>query len=285
MSTQASEELFVEICPIAAEPALPEAVVSCLLVPIGPIRIHKLDAEELARRLVNSKLDSGETTHVVTANAQFYNLAERDQEFRRCLARAEYVCADGISVVMACKWLGKEVVSRVAGVDLVELLCSAAGRLGLPVYFFGGKEGSAQKAMAKLAAKYPGFRAAGMCCPPLGFEGDPALLEAALADIRRVKPAIVFVALGAPRQELFIDRHLRPLGVPVAIGVGGSFEMIAGLVRRAPGWVQRSGMEWAFRWVQEPRRLAKRYFLGNLEFLYHVLLYTLRGVGQVETEQ
>ena len=285
MSIPVSEELFVEICPIAGGPGLPGA--SAMPVPIGPIRIHKLDARELTRRLVSGALDQGEnggeTVHVVTANAQFYNLAERDGAFRRCLARAEYVCADGISVVLACKWLRKEVVSRVPGVDLVDLLCGAAARLGLPVYFLGGKEGSAEAAAAKLAAKYPGFRAAGIGCPPLRFERDPALLAAALADIRRVRPAIVFVALGAPRQELFIDRYLRPLRVPVAVGVGGSFEMIAGLVRRAPGWVQRSGMEWAFRWVQEPRRLAKRYFVGNLEFLYYVLLYTLKGVEPMET--
>ncbi len=282
MSAPASEELFVEICPVSVGPALPKTAAP---VSIGPIRIHPLDAAELCRRLVGGAFDPGETAHVVTANAQFYNLAERDREFRRCLARAEYVCADGISVVMACKWLGKEAVSRVPGVDLVDLLSGAAARLGLPVYFLGGKDGAAEAAVAKLAAKYPGFRAAGIGCPPFRFEQDPEQLVAVLADIRRVKPAIVFVALGAPRQELFIDRHLRPLRVPVAIGVGGSFEMIAGLVRRAPGWLQRSGMEWAFRWVQEPRRLAKRYFVGNLEFLYYVLLYTLRGVGPMEIEK
>jgi N-acetylglucosaminyldiphosphoundecaprenol N-acetyl-beta-D-mannosaminyltransferase len=238
--------------------------------------IDVLDLQQLTRRLVTVARNAIRTHHVITANAQFYNLAEQREDFQACIARAEYVCADGISVVMACRLLGKASAVRVPGVELVEQLCKHAASNGLPVYFLGGKQGSAEKASAILAERYPGFEPAGMCCPEFDFEKDEQLLQAVLDDVRRVHPAIIFVALGAPRQEFFIDRYIRPLNIPVAVGVGGSFEMIAGFVHRAPGWVQAAGLEWAYRWVQEPRRLAKRYLVGNLKFVYYVLRYILR---------
>jgi N-acetylglucosaminyldiphosphoundecaprenol N-acetyl-beta-D-mannosaminyltransferase len=251
-------------------------VLSYTSIPIGPMRIHAINAHDLTQRLLGETRNPKKTHHVVTANAQFYNLAEQREDFRDCVAQAEYVCADGISVVMACKWLGKTAVSRVAGVDLVEHLCANASVFGLSVYFLGGREGSAQMAAEVLAAKYPGFKAAGIFCPPYGFEKDEQSLREVVEDIRRVKPSVVFVALGAPRQELFIHQHIRPLGVPVAIGVGGSFEMIAGRVRRAPRWMQKTGLEWLYRWIQEPRRLANRYLVGNVLFCFYLLRYLIR---------
>lgn len=246
-------------------------------IPIGPMQIHAIDAQELTRQLIADISTAGKTHHVVTANAQFYNLAEQHADFRACVAQAEYVCADGISMVMACQWLGKKKVTRVPGVELVESLCAHSASSGSAVYFFGGKEGSAEMAVAALARKYPGFEAAGISCPPYGFEKDERFLRLALEDIKRVRPSIIFVALGAPRQEFFIDKYIRPLGVTVAIGVGGSFEIIAGRVRRAPRWVQRCGFEWAYRWVQEPRRLTLRYLVGNTQFFLYLLRYFLRG--------
>lgn len=252
------------------------------IIGIGPMSIHALDVPRLTRRLVLAADKPAKTHHVITANAQFYNLAEQRRDFRACIARAEYVCADGISIVMACKWLGKTPVSRVPGVELLEQLCQQAVQHHLPVYFLGGKEGAAVEAAALLAQKYPGFQVAGVACPPHGFERNEALLAGVLADIRRVNPAILFVAMGAPRQEFFIHEHIRPLHIPVAIGVGGSFEMIGGRVRRAPRWVQKAGLEWAYRWAQEPQRLAKRYMLGNMQFSYYMLRYLLKGHGHLE---
>jgi len=244
-------------------------------VPIGPMDIRAVSMHQLVEDLVRSASASPKTQHVVTANAQFYTLAEQREDFRECLAQAEYVCADGVSLVLACKLLGSQKVDRVAGVDLVERVCARSVEAGLSVYFCGGREGSAEAAAAVLAERYPGFRLAGSSCPPHGFEGDQQALSAVLADIRRVKPSIIFVALGAPRQEFFISRYIRPLGVSVAVGVGGSFEIIAGLVRRAPLWVQDAGFEWAYRLMQEPRRLAHRYIVGNTKFFLYLLKYAL----------
>lgn len=245
-------------------------------VSIGPMRVSVLTADELVHRLIGHTF--GETTHhVVTANAQFYVLAEQNQIFRKCVHEAEYVCADGVSVSMACRWLGKTRVARIAGVDLIPQLCRHAAQLGLPVYFLGGTPGAGKRTAQLLSDIFPGLRVAGVDCPPVGFLDRPEALAAVLADIRNAVPAVLFVALGAPQQEYFIQRYIRPLGVPVAMGVGGSFEMIAGVRHRAPKWMRFAGMEWLFRWAQEPKRLARRYLVGNSLFSIYVLRYLMRG--------
>ena len=243
-------------------------------IPIGPMRVSALSAHELTRRLIGHTFGN-KTHHVVTANAQFYVLAERDAIFRRCVEEAEYVCADGVSVVMACKWLGNADISRVAGVDLIPMLCEQGATLGLPIYFLGGKPNSAAESASLMMRQYPGLKVAGIGCPPVGFQDDPKELQKVLKNIKVANPAILFVALGAPYQEYFIQQHVRPLNIPVAMGVGGSFEMISGMVQRAPRWIRRGGLEWAYRWAQEPQRLGKRYLVGNTLFSYYVMRYLL----------
>ena len=245
-------------------------------VGIGPLRIDAFSAAELTRRLIAHTFAPGRTNHVITANAQFYVLAEENEDFRRCVSEAEYVCADGVSVAVACKWLGKTPVARIAGVDLISSLCAEASTIGLSVYFLGGKPESAAKSASILMKRFPGFRLAGVGCPPHGFIQNPEILKEVLESIRVAQPSIIFVALGAPRQEFFIQEHIRALKVPVAVGVGGSFEMICGALQRAPEWMQRTGLEWLFRWSQEPVRLANRYLVGNTLFSYYLIRNMLR---------
>ncbi len=251
---------------------------------IGPLRIDSLSAHELTRRLIGHTFAPGKTNHVVTANAQFYVLAEEREDFRRCVGEAEYVCADGISVAVACKWLGRKAVSRIAGVDLISYLCAESVALDLTVYFLGGNPGSAAKTASVMMKKYPGLRVAGVSCPPIGFIHDPEILAGVLKAIKAANPSIIYVALGAPRQEFFIQEHIRPLGIPVAIGVGGSFEIICGKTRRAPLWVQNSGLEWLYRWVQEPVRLANRYTVGNALFSYYLMRNIVRQRGDPKSQ-
>lgn len=149
-----------------------EAVGTLTKIPIGPMRVSALSARELTRRLIGHTFGS-KTHHVVTANAQFYVLAERDEPFRRCVEEAEYVCADGVSVVMACKWLGKADISRVAGVDLIPMLCEQGATLGLPIYFLGGKPGSAEVSASLMMRQYPGLKIAGIGCPLLDSRTIP----------------------------------------------------------------------------------------------------------------
>jgi N-acetylglucosaminyldiphosphoundecaprenol N-acetyl-beta-D-mannosaminyltransferase len=251
---------------------------------IGPLRIDALSVTELTRRLIGHTFAPGKTNHVVTANAQFYVLAEEREDFRSCIADAEYVCADGISVSLACKWMGRKAIARIAGVDLISHLCAESVSIGLPIYFLGGNPGSAASAAAILMKRHPGFRVAGVGCPPFGFIQNPDILNEVLESIKAAKPSIIFVALGAPKQEFFIQEYIRPLGIPVAIGVGGSFEMISGTVKRAPRWMQISGLEWLFRWGQEPIRLANRYLIGNALFSFYLMRNMIRQKSKAKSD-
>jgi N-acetylglucosaminyldiphosphoundecaprenol N-acetyl-beta-D-mannosaminyltransferase len=252
-------------------------------IPVGIIDVDTYPPNELAGRLVYNSLTSDYTRHVVTANAQFYVMAERLRRFRKCLERAEYVCADGFSIQLACKWLGKTAITRCPGVDLVRDLCKEGARHGLRVYLLGGAPGSADVSARILSDCYPGVEVVGTDCPPLDFEKQPETLNAVLSRLAEARPQIVFVGLGAPKQEYFIDQHIRPLRISVAVGVGGTFEMISGRVPRAPGWIRHIGMEWSYRLVREPRRLWRRYLIGNLEFLFILTFRILLG-GDTEQE-
>jgi N-acetylglucosaminyldiphosphoundecaprenol N-acetyl-beta-D-mannosaminyltransferase len=136
------------------------------------------------------------------------------------------------------------------------------------VFFMGGRPGTAQATASILAAKYPGMVIAGVSCPKYGFELSKETLTPVLDEICEAKPHVLFLALGAPKQEFFIGEHIRPLRIPLAVGIGGSFELLAGETHRAPQWMQDAGLEWAFRFAQEPLRLWRRYLLGNVEFLW-----------------
>jgi N-acetylglucosaminyldiphosphoundecaprenol N-acetyl-beta-D-mannosaminyltransferase len=251
-------------------------------IPLGLIDVDTYPPDELTGRLIFSSLTSDTTRHVVTANAQFYVMAERVHRFRKCLERAEYVCVDGFSIQLACKWLAKTPVVRCPGVDLVHDLCKEGASHGLRVYLLGGVPGAAATSAQVLSQCYPGLNVVGTDCPPLNFEKDPELLDAVLSRLADARPQVVFVGLGAPKQEYFIDQHIRPLRISVAVGVGGTFEMISGRVPRAPEWIRRIGMEWCYRLLREPRRLWRRYLIGNLEFL---LILTFRYFLGSEPEQ
>jgi N-acetylglucosaminyldiphosphoundecaprenol N-acetyl-beta-D-mannosaminyltransferase len=252
-------------------------------IPIGLIEVDTYPPDELTDRLVYNSLTAESTRHVVTANAQFYVMAERLRRFRKCLDRAEYICADGFSIQLACKWLSKTAIVRCPGVDLVRDLCKEGASHGLRVYLLGGTPGSAASSARILSDCYPGLEVVGTDCPPLHFEKHPETLNAVLSRLANARPQVVFVGLGAPKQEYFIDQHIRPLRISVAVGVGGTFEMISGRVPRAPSWIRRIGMEWCYRLLREPRRLWRRYLIGNLEFLFIIFFRYLLG-GDPEQE-
>jgi N-acetylglucosaminyldiphosphoundecaprenol N-acetyl-beta-D-mannosaminyltransferase len=239
-------------------------------IDLGPIEIDAMSLTELAHTLVGHAFARDETNHVVTANAQFYVLAEKNEEFRACVRDAEYVCADGVSLLIASKWLAGVSLDRVPGVELVASICEEAARFGLSIYFLGGKPGSAARSASILMHRFPGFRLAGVSCPPLGFLKRPEILRQVLDGVKAAKPSIIFVALGAPRQEFFIRDYIRDIGVPVAIGVGGSMEIICGAAPRAPMWMRGAGLEWLFRWYKEPLRLTNRYLIGNVIFFFYL---------------
>ncbi len=202
----------------------------------------------------------GPNAHIVTA-------AQHEPALLDALAHADLCVPDGISVVFASRALDHPIPERVTGGELMEELCRLAAENNYSVFFLGGLPGAAKGAAQALAARYPGLCVAGTYCPPLGFEKDPALSSAILDRITAAAPDILCVALGVPKQEIWMHRNVASLPIRLAIAVGAALDTQAGLRRRAPAWTHRIHMEWAWRLAREPRRLGRRYLVGNTEFL------------------
>jgi N-acetylglucosaminyldiphosphoundecaprenol N-acetyl-beta-D-mannosaminyltransferase len=242
---------------------------------IGHVGMDTYSEAALIAEVLDHALHGSVTRQIVTVNTQIYVLADRSARYRECLFTADYLCADGMPLVWACDRLGGLRVPRIAGVDLIEHLCRHGANDGLSVFLLGGRPETANKSAHNLSRRYPGLQIAGVSCPDWGFEKHEDTLNPVLEQIAQAKPHILFAGLGAPKQELLIDEHIRPLNVPIAIGIGGSFEILSGSVERAPQWMQSSGLEWTFRLRQEPGRLWRRYLVGNAEFLWSIAKWRL----------
>jgi N-acetylglucosaminyldiphosphoundecaprenol N-acetyl-beta-D-mannosaminyltransferase len=256
--------------------ALPGARMVRRRICIGPVEIDSYSHSALLDVILEHAMHGTGTRQIVTVNAQLYVLAGKSARFRECLKTAGYVCADGLPIVWACDRFAGEQVPRVAGVDLIDEICRKGAADHLRVFFLGGQPGAARATAAMLSRRHPGLEIAGVSCPQRGFETCEETLKPILAQIARTKPHIIFVGLGAPKQEFFIDEHIRRLNVPIAIGIGGSFEILSGALNRAPLWMQSRGLEWLFRLGQEPGRLWKRYLIGNVWFLIALAKWRLR---------
>jgi N-acetylglucosaminyldiphosphoundecaprenol N-acetyl-beta-D-mannosaminyltransferase len=208
--------------------------------------------------IISEMIASGRPHYGVTANVDFVAQALEDVELRRILFDAHLVLCDGMPLVWASRFLGNPLVERVTGSGTIPLLLEEAERQGWRVYFLGGTEQSVAAAAEKTLAKHPRLQLAGAYSPPFQplLEMDH---EGILRRIREAKPEILLVAFGCPKQEKWINMHYRRAGVPFCMGVGATIDFLAGTFKRAPDWMQKSGLEWIYRLLQEPRRLARRY--------------------------
>lgn len=195
-------------------------------------------------------LDSGTFHHVCTVNPEFIMIAQRNDAFFELLHRVDACLADGIGLIWASRILSSPLPARVTGTDAVDLIAERAAAAGWRVFLLGAADGIADKAAHILQARYPGLAIAGT------YAGSPAPAEASfiVERINNSQADILLVAYGAPRQDLWIDEHRAALQVKLAMGIGGAFDFIAGIVPRAPHWMQRMGLEWLFRLYKQPWR-------------------------------
>jgi N-acetylglucosaminyldiphosphoundecaprenol N-acetyl-beta-D-mannosaminyltransferase len=250
---------------IIAETTNPLPTISLLGITLHAIT----EAQAIAHILAGLDNDRGGV--VITPNLDHLRRCRIDPDFARLVAQADLAVADGMPLVWASRLQGTPLPERIAGSNLISSLSSAAASAGRSVYLLGGAPGTAAAAGRLLQERHPDLSIAGHLCPPIGFEADPAQLRAIADALIAADPAIVFVALGSPKQERLIA-ELRPL-LPRAwwLGVGISFSFLTGEVKRAPRWAQRIGMEWAHRLLQEPRRLFTRYVVHGLPFAAELL--------------
>jgi N-acetylglucosaminyldiphosphoundecaprenol N-acetyl-beta-D-mannosaminyltransferase len=226
---------------------------------------------QAVRRIVRMAKRRDRARYVCTGNLDHLVIADRDPEFRDAYRNADLVVADGAPVVWLSKLAAhaaeKILPERVAGSDLVWELAKASAKTKLRLFLLGGVEGAAEQAAIEMKNRFPHVRIAGTYCPPFATFATDEEQAKIKAVVRAARPDILLVAFGAPKQEKWIVKNKDALGVPVSIGVGGSFEMAAGYVERAPVWVQRLGMEWFYRFAQQPKRLFRRYFVDDLPYL------------------
>jgi N-acetylglucosaminyldiphosphoundecaprenol N-acetyl-beta-D-mannosaminyltransferase len=224
--------------------------------------IDPVTPEEAVERVVGSQAGGC----LLTPNLQHLREFRRTPEVATAFHRCELVVADGMPLVWASRVQGSPLPCRVPGSDLVWLLSEAAAKHGRSLFLLGGSPGTADKAAEMLTARYPSLRVVGTHCPPLGFENAPEQIELMRQAVERAQPDLIYLALPLEKQ-LVAMTLLRPT-IPAAwmAGLGVSLSFVTGDVRRAPGWLQRAGLEWLFRLSQEPRRLARRYLREGLPF-------------------
>ena len=206
-------------------------------------------------------------------NAAKAVLMDEDPRLREIVSSCALVNADGQSLVWASRILGRPVPERVAGIDLFEALLGLAADRDHGVYFLGATREVLEETVARVRREHPALRICGW------HDGywDAADNDGLVAHVRASQPDILFVALPSPRKEYWLAEHLEKLDVPFSMGVGGSFDVYAGRMKRAPLWMQHVGLEWSYRFWQEPLRMWKRYLLGNLKFAYMVVKWSRHG--------
>lgn len=230
------------------------------------IEIHDVTMQETVKILF-SMATSGTSHHVMTVNPEFIMIAQHNDEFRSVLSKASLKIPDGIGVVLAARILGKPLKERVAGVDTVYELARFSGEKKLRIFFLGAKPGVAERTASLLQSENPGMEIAGT------YSGSPSIEEedAICSIIENARPHILLVAYGPPKQDLWIARTRHRLNVPLAIGVGGTFDFIAGVAERAPKWIRSMGFEWLYRLFREPWRWKRMMTLPH--FASRVFLY------------
>ena len=226
-----------------------------------------------ALALIDDAVRGDRKRNLFFVNAHCLNLASTDEEFRAIVNAADYVFPDGVGVRLACRMIGERLAANLNGTDLLPRLCELAATNGFSLYLIGAKPGTAERMKTNLEARYSGLRIAGT---QHGHFDRQAEGQAVLSAVSAAKPDIVLVAFGPPLQEKWIHANRAALSAPLVMGVGGLFDFHSGNFRRAPRWLRALGLEWTVRLLNEPRRLWRRYLIGNPLFVFRVWLWRRR---------
>jgi N-acetylglucosaminyldiphosphoundecaprenol N-acetyl-beta-D-mannosaminyltransferase len=224
--------------------------------------IDNLSMEETVQ-VIDGFIASGRPHQHVVVNVDKLVKARRDPDLRDLINNCALINADGMPVVWASRLLRKPLKERVAGVDLFEALMKRAAEKGWRIFLLGAREETVSSVVRLYRNAYPNIVIAGYRNGYWDSEQEPEVVR----QIQEANADILFVAISSPKKEQFLGRYQEKMKVPFAMGVGGTFDVAAGKVRRAPLWMQRAGLEWFFRFLQEPRRMFRRYFVEDLAFI------------------
>lgn len=241
-------------------------------IPFLNTYIDNLTAQE-AKACVDQLIQTPGYHYVVTPNSDIVVKMQDDPKLLEACNAADLILTDGQIVVKLSKKLGTPIKERVAMTDFVWDVMDLADEKGYKVFLFGGKEDVLEKATAKIKEKYPKLNIVGSYSPPFGFDNNKEQLKTANDRIKKSGADILIVFLGCPKQEMFIAENKDEYEVPISITMGGCVDFIAGGVKRAPMWMQKAGLEWFYRFLQEPKRMFRRYFIDDMRIFGLVRKY------------
>ena len=224
--------------------------------------------------IVEGFIATGRPHQHVAVNVDKLLKASRDDRLRRIINACELVNVDGMPVVWASRLLGRPLRERVAGIDLFEALMRRAAQRGWRVFLLGARPEVVREVAAAYTRRYPGLALAGV--RDGYWQGEQEEAEV-VRQVRDSRADLLFVAISSPKKEQFLGKYQAEMKIPFAMGVGGSFDVATGCVKRAPLWMQRSGLEWFYRFLQEPRRMFRRYFIDDMAFLWLLIKEAARG--------
>jgi len=225
-------------------------------------QVDNLSMEETLQT-IEGFIASGLPHQHVVVNVDKLVKAQKDPELRQIINDCALINADGMPVVWASRLLGKPLKERVAGVDLFESLMARSAQKGWRVYLLGAKEEIVSRVREIYTQKYPNLVFAGHRNGYWKPEQEPGIVN----EIAQARADLLFVAISSPKKEQFLGAYQAQMKIPFAMGVGGTFDVAAGKVKRAPVWMQKSGLEWFYRFLQEPRRMFRRYFIEDMAFV------------------
>lgn len=234
--------------------------------------IDNLTMDEALQK-IDVLIQQNRCAYVVTPNVDHIVRLEKGGILNDVYKNADLILADGKPLIWISKWYKTPIKEKISGSDLFPKLCEMASNKGYRVFFLGAAKGVASKAAQNLKNKYPALIVAGTYSPPFGFESDSNEMDKIKKMIKESKPHILVVGLGCPKQEMFIYRNKDDLNIPISLGLGASLDFEAGVVKRAPAWMSNHGLEWVFRLLKDPKRLAKRYLIDDSKILGMILKY------------
>ena len=230
------------------------------------VSIDNLTMDE-ALLAADGLIRQGKMSFITTPNVDHLVILEKNRELQEAYAQADLVLADGMPLVWFSRFYGTPIKEKISGSDFLPKLCELAAQKGYRIFFLGGEDGVARKASQNLKVMFPELQIVGHYSPEIGFENDLQQMENIDQRLKDARPDILVVALGCPKQEIFIVKNKDRWKIPLSIGVGASLDFLAGKQKRAPRWMSNHGLEWLFRLKQEPIRMFKRYFLRDWRFL------------------
>lgn len=226
---------------------------------------------------IEQMIEADKKSYVVAINVDVVMKIEEDSYLKKVVDNADMVLVDGKPLVWISKLHGKPLKAKISGSDLVPLLCEVAAENGYRIFIIGGKDGIAEQAKVKLENRLPKIKIVGTYAPPFGFEKNESELDKINQMISEVHPDLLIACFGCPKQEKWIYENIGKYDAKVSICAGATVDFLAGNVKRAPRWMSEHGLEWFYRFTQEPKRMFKRYFVDDTKIVKLIFKYAKKG--------